>query len=367
MKITGVRLFNFRNYKNMELNFHNMIHIFYGNNGQGKTNLLESLYIAGIGKTYRGIADRELIRWEQEEGSIIVRFLRNHVEQQVKIILSRVSSKQLWINETKTIGREFFGSIPEILFSPDDLQLIKGAPSLRRKFMDMELSQVNRMYYRCLLQYNHILAQRNALLKEVRYDKNISFAEWDTQLAVLAADMVKKRLEMLKKINVLADKIHKELTQGKESLHVYYKQPYNQERHTVILQASQYARLLQENIAADSYKNATSIGPHRDDFTFCIEGKEAKKYASQGQQRTAILSLKLAELEFVYSEIGEYPILLLDDVMSELDLLRRKQLLQFVHQRIQTFITTTDPLLFSMLQEGCQWKIEDGKVIQYES
>ncbi|KXB90510.1 DNA replication/repair protein RecF [Megasphaera hutchinsoni] len=367
MIIKSIRLLNFRNYEQVNIEFPKMIHVLYGKNGQGKTNLLEALYMIGTSKSYKGIHDQDLINWHQISGSIIVHCIRNDVEQEVKIILSRVQKKELWINNTKYSSKDFFGFVNEVLFSPDDLQLIKGTPSLRRHFIDMEISQANAVYYKDLLQYNRVLSQRNFILKELKSGKHISLEEWDKQLAILAAKLVRKRKEVIYKINVLAGMIQHRLTK-KESIHLVYYQPYvltKEAQEADILYAKWYYEALKANVKEDIYKTYTSIGPHRDDFIVHINGQEAKKYASQGQQRTAILSLKLSELEFIKSETGEYPILLLDDVMSELDEQRRLALIKFVRNRIQTFITTTDPFLFSSMSDCYYLGIHQGRVLHY--
>lgn len=368
MRIVNIRLHQYRNYIDESISFPPSIILIYGKNGQGKTNLLEALYMGGIGKSYRGLADSDLIHFENENSSIILKFIRNNVEQQIKIILSKTDRKEIWVNETKITQRELVGTLNEVLFSPEDLQLVKGSPSLRRRFMDMEISQVNSSYYRQLLQYNRAISQRNRLLKKMKYEGIHPMEEWDRQISQFAANIVAKRLQALHKISFLAGIIHRRLTGGIEKLSISYVQPYydneknNQEDRT---NPNCYYELLQQNLQEDVYRTSTSIGPHRDDLTFFIDGADIKKYGSQGQQRTAVLALKLSELEYVKSETGEYPVLLLDDVMSELDENRRQALLDFVRNRIQTFITTTEPLIFESMEGCCHICIEQGKVKSY--
>lgn len=365
MNITSIRLHQYRNYKQENISFPKSIVLLYGKNGQGKTNLLEALYVGGIGKSYRGIADADLIQWDCNDASIIINFVRNGVEQQVKVILSKVAKKELWINETKVPQRELVGTLNEVLFSPEDLQLIKGSPALRRRFLDMEISQVNPTYYRELLQYNRAISQRNLLLRKMKYEGSFSIEEWDHQIASFAASIVEKRLAALHKIGFLSGVIHRRLTDGEENLTISYVQPYDKQKN-IVHNAAWYYEQLQQHLAEDIQRMATSIGPHRDDLSFFVNGSDLKKYGSQGQQRTAVLALKLSELEYVKSEIGEYPVLLLDDVMSELDEARRNALLEFVRNRIQTFITTTEPLLFESMESYYQLCIEKGKVKGHE-
>ncbi|WP_075573103.1 DNA replication/repair protein RecF [Megasphaera coli] len=367
MIITRLRLQGFRNYEHADITFPPAIVVLYGNNGEGKTNLLESLYTGCMGRSYRGAADTDMLRQCDEKGSVIINFFRNNVEQQVKIILSRSEKKSTYINETKVKIRELFGTLQEVLFSPDDIQLIKGNPSLRRRFMDMEISQVSPSYYKTLLQYNRVVTQRNLLLKKMKYEGSLSLEEWDRQIAFFAAEIVKKRLESLQKINFMAHVIYKRLTGGKDSLSLAYVQPYEKkgEDFDDKINPDRYYQLLQNNLKNDIYRASTSIGPHRDDLFFNSSIGSLKRFGSQGQQRTAVLALKMAELEFVKSEQGEYPVLLLDDVMSELDEERRNALLDFVHARIQTFITTTDAYLFQNEKECSLFKVMDG-TLTYE-
>lgn len=365
MNIQSIRLHQFRNYKQETITFPKSIILLYGHNGQGKTNLLEALYLGGIGKSYRGIGDADLIQWECSEGSVILEFIRSGVQQQIKIILSKTSKKEVWVNETKVPQKELVGTLNEVMFSPDDLQLIKGSPSLRRRFMDMEISQVNPAYYRLLLQYNRAVSQRNILLKRMKTERGISLDEWDRQIAYFAAAIVQKRLDALHKMRFLAGVIHRRLTGGSEILSIDYVQPYGQGAAGGMTDAAMYYQLLQERQQEDIYHMSTSVGPHRDDLSFSIGGADLKKYGSQGQQRTAVLAVKLSELEYMKSETGEYPVLLLDDVMSELDASRRQALLDFVRGRIQTFITTTEPLIFESMTGCCHIGIDKGKVKSY--
>ena len=226
MMIESVRLHRFRNYEDEVITFPKAIILLYGRNGQGKTNLLESLYMGGIGKSYRGIADADLISWNQDQASVIIQFRRSETRQQLKIILSKTAKKELWVNETKVPQKELVGTLNEVLFSPDDLQLIKGSPSLRRRFMDMEISQVSRSYYQELLQYNRAISQRNLLLKKMKYEGIHPIEEWDRQIAGFAASLVAKRLSALHKLAFLAGVLHKRLSRGQEMLDLTYVQPY---------------------------------------------------------------------------------------------------------------------------------------------
>ena len=316
MMIESVRLHRFRNYEDQKISFPKATILLYGQNGQGKTNLLESLYLGGIGKSYRGIADSDLISWDQDKASVIIDFNRNDTTQQIKVILSKLEKKELWVNETKVSQKELIGTLNEVLFSPDDLQLIKGSPSLRRRFIDMEISQVSRSYYRDLLQYNRAISQRNLLLKKMKYSGSQSLDEWDRQIAGFAASIVAKRLEALQKLSFLAGVLHKRLSRGKEMLHLTYVQPYGKGDGSHQIDPNGTTTSYSSIFRKISVVSRPRSGSSRR-LLFSVGQGDLKKYGSQGQQRTAVLALKLSELEFIKSETGEYPVLLLDDVMSE--------------------------------------------------
>lgn len=367
MIITSLRLHQFRNYRDACFSFPQSVVVLHGSNGQGKTNLLEALYMGSIGKSYRNGSDNDCLHWEAGEGSIIISFQRGGVEEEVKIVLSREDKKAIFVNGTNVKHRELIGTLQAVIFSPDDLQLIKGSPSLRRRFLDMEISQVSPAYYKTLLQYNRSLAQRNFLLKQMKYTGRRSLTEWDRQIARFAAQITAKRLDSLHKIAFLSGVIHRRLTGSSENLSLSYMQPYVEDgrRHEGQRRDEEwYFSLLQHNLDADIQRMSTSVGPHRDDLVFAVDGAELKRYGSQGQQRTAVLALKMSELEYIKSESGEYPVLLLDDVMSELDQKRRQGLLDFVRSRIQTFITTTEPGMFQTVKDCRFIGIKRGKAVQ---
>ncbi|BBB90566.1 MAG TPA: DNA replication/repair protein RecF [Methylomusa anaerophila] len=364
MRVHKISLQGFRNYVNLTMEFTRNINIFIGPNAQGKTNLLEALYFGAMGRSHRASIDRELINWEQQTANIEILFSRRDVENRLKIKLINNQNKEILYNDHPLPAREIVGSLTAVLFSPEDLLLIKGAPALRRRFLDNEISQANPAYYRQLINYNRILGHRNNLLKKIKEKKaNADMLEaWDEQLAKTAGYLTAKRQQVIKQLAMLANLHHRKLTDNKENLAAAYYL-HGLESGTVSdltgWYRSQLAKLRQEDI----WKGNTGIGPHRDDLILSINGKNLRIYGSQGQQRTGVLSLKLAELEFIKSETGEYPILLLDDVMSELDAGRRLELLLFIKERIQTFITTTEEKYFPDHKIGKFYKIMDGTVI----
>ncbi len=340
MRIDSLRLINFRNYEDIALPFKSNINVLYGPNGIGKTNVLESIYVGTAGRSHRTTEEADMILFNKEHGTVLLQFEKNDVPHKLSIKLGTKSRKQILFDDNKILQKELVGTMNTVIFSPEDLQLIKGSPKMRRHFIDMELSQTSSYYYQQLLQYNRVLQQRNKILKEYVGQKTAPLEEWDIQLAALGSTIVQKRLQSLEKINMLANLMHRKITNGKEDLKLLYEQSGSTSSY--VMSKEDLYKQLKKNEEIDRYRLTTSVGPHRDDILFFTNYGNVKKFGSQGQQRTAILAVKLSELEFIKSEVGEYPILLLDDVFSELDELRRKQLLYFIHRRIQTFLTTTD-------------------------
>ena len=367
MQIDAITLLNFRNYLNLNLNFSNNINIFVGDNAQGKTNLLEAIYLGAMARSHRSFSEQELINWDKEEAVISIVFFRKHVKNLLKIKLIGNKNKEIIYNNFNCSLKEVMGSLTAVLFSPEDLLIVKGAPALRRRFLDNEISQASPSYYKNLLDYNRITIQRNNLLKNIRENKeNIAMLSyWDEQLIKKASLIFLKRMESIKKLNMIANLYHRKLTLNKESLSInYFLQGLDGEIKDIVDIKEWYYKKLKEHEKEDIFKGITSIGPHRDDLIFTINNYNLKNFGSQGQQRTGILALKLAELEFIKSETGEYPILLLDDIMSELDEKRRNELLFFLKERVQTFITTTDERYFPKDLAAKFYKIKEGRVIE---
>ena len=365
MRVNRLVLRNFRNYRLLEIDFKANINIFIGENAQGKTNILEAIYLGSVGKSHRTSEDEDLIGWDLANASVDVFFSRQGVDNKIRFHLIRGQKKEIILNEFTIKPREVLGSLNTVLFSPEDLWLIKGAPTLRRRFIDMEISQAVPAYYRHLLQYNRILHQRNNLLKKIRERKATRelLETWDDQLSITAAILVNKRVESLKKMGMLANLMHRRLTSSKENLTLVYYQA-GAEDAAAVINNEWFRKKIDSCRELDIGSGSTSIGPHRDDIILKGNGKDLRNYGSQGQQRTGILALKLAELEFLKSETGEYPVLLLDDVMSELDAQRREQLLLFIRDRIQTFITATDAALFPTVKIGQYYRVKEGTIVE---
>lgn len=338
--MTELELIHVRNHSHKQITFTPNIIVIHGPNGRGKTNILESAYIATMGHSHRTSDMKDVIHWNEDEASIIVHFMKAETPHTLQIKWGRQGKKLIRLHDNPLSQKELVGTLNTVIFSPEDLELIKGTPSLRRRFLNMEISQTSPQYYHQLTMYQRAVQQRNRVLKEYSHKAHAPVQDWDEQIATLGAQIIQKRLESLKKLNQLMDLMNRKLTNGKEDLRLQYTQPYSE--HTLLVTKEALLSALQSHLVEDRRRFQTSVGPHRDDIIFYSGPMDLKRFGSQGQQRTAILSVKLSELEYIKSEVGEYPILLLDDVLSELDQERRQNLLKFIHKRVQTIITTTD-------------------------
>ena len=340
MYMTELELIHVRNHSHKQITFTPNIIVINGPNGRGKTNILESAYIATMGHSHRTSDMKDVIHWNEDEASIIVHFMKAETPHTLQIKWGRQGKKLIRLHDNPLSQKELVGTLNTVIFSPEDLELIKGTPSQRRRFLNMEISQTSPQYYHQLTMYQRAVQQRNRVLKEYSHKAHAPVQDWDEQIATLGAQIIQKRLESLKKLNQLMDLMNRKLTNGKEDLRLQYTQPYSE--HTLLVTKEALLSALQSHLVEDRRRFQTSVGPHRDDIIFYSGPMDLKRFGSQGQQRTAILSVKLSELEYIKSEVGEYPILLLDDVLSELDQERRQNLLKFIHKRVQTIITTTD-------------------------
>lgn len=358
MKIQRLSIKNFRNYENLNIEFDDKVNIFIGKNAQGKTNLLECIYYCCIGKSFKSCKDKEIIKWKEEESLIKLVANKKYRELEIEIKLNKNRKKSIQINKIpiKKIG-ELIGEINIVFFSPQEMKLVKESPDERRKFMDIDISQNNKRYFYQLGRYEKILANRNKLLKNSQLIETVKETVdiWDRALINSAKFIAFERKKFIEQIVPYAQKAHSYISGGKESLSLSYKCGCGVSLDEKF--EANMDKLLKKNIEKDFKLGYTSIGIHRDDIDIFLNDVEVKNFGSQGQQRTVALSLKLAELENMYNINGEYPILLLDDVFSELDLDRQKRLLKFV-DRTQTFITCTDEKKI----EGKLYKIIDGKI-----
>lgn len=334
MIVKQIELNNFRNYEILSLPLSEEINILYGDNAQGKTNILEAIYLCSTTKSHKGSKDREMIRLGTDEAHVRMQLKKADIPHKVDMHLKKNKSKGVAIDGIPIRkSSELFGLMNVVFFSPEDLSMMKNGPGERRRFMDLELCQLNQWYLIYLSNYNKILMQRNNLLKQVGYNKKLmeTMEVWDSQLLEYGTHIIKARANFLEELNLLVGGIHERLSGGKETLTVSYEP-------SVV--AEFYEEKLKLSLERDVYQKATGYGPHRDDIVFFIGGENVKLFASQGQQRTAALSLKLAEIELVKRKIGENPVLLLDDVLSELDRKRQRHLLDGI-EGIQTVITCT--------------------------
>ena len=358
MYIEQINLKNFRNYEEQEITLNPHINIFYGNNAQGKTNILESIFLCGFGKSFRTSKEKEMIKLQKEFLEVNIKYQKSDRDGKIKIILS--NKKQIEVNGVKIKKlSELVGNLNLVIFTPDDIQILKNGPDKRRRFLDMMIGQLRPSYVYNLNNYLKVLEQRNNYLRQIKEEnKSEEMLEiWDEKLAEYAEIICKYRKEFIEKIKEQIKDIHPKITKNNEALTLnYITECDNKET---------YLSLLKQRRKLDIIKGFTTKGIHRDDFKVFINDKEIGIYGSQGQHRTAILTLKLAELYVIYNEIGEYPILLLDDFMSELDENRRKSFLQYI-QDTQVIITCTDKMYLENLELGKDYQlynVKNGEVL----
>ena len=336
MKIKSLKLKHFRNYDFLKIDFDDVTNILYGDNAQGKTNILEAVYLSGTTKSHRGAKDRDLIQFDKDESHIEAVVEKNEIEYQIDMHLKKNSPKGIAINKFPIRkASELFGIVHFVFFSPEDLNIIKNGPAQRRRFIDLELAQLDKVYLNNLSNYNRIVNQRNHLLKDIgsklQSDVMDTLEVWELQLIQYGTKIIDRRKIFIKEINKIISSIHKKLTGEKENIQIIYE-PSN--GNFTLEQAIDKYR------ERDFRIKSTSIGPHRDDICFMAGDLDIRRFGSQGQQRTAALSLKLSEIELIKQAIHDTPVLLLDDVLSELDKHRQNYLLNSIHD-IQTIITCT--------------------------
>lgn len=343
--LTELSLTNYRNYKKTRLSFENKVNVILGENAQGKTNLMESIYVLAIAKSHRTSRDKELIKWDEEYAKIEGRVQKRMSALSLELVISN-KGKKAKVNslEQKKLS-SYIGSLNVVMFAPEDLNLVKGSPQVRRRFIDIEIGQVMPVYMHDLNQYHHILQQRNHLLKQYNRspEKNKVMLEiLTTQLVEIAVKITNRRIHFLHLLQNWAEPIHKGISRGLETLKIQYNPSVDVSEG---IELSKMVEVYYEKFSKIKEKEIdrgiTLAGPHRDDMQFFVNDKDVQVYGSQGQQRTTALSIKLAEIELIKSEVGEYPILLLDDVLSELDDYRQSHLLNTIQGKVQTFVTTT--------------------------
>ena len=351
MYIKRVLLQNFRNYSQLNAEFFDGINVIEGKNAQGKTNLLEAIFFCCIGKSLRASREKEIIKFGEDSARVKIEVQKSYKTTEVYLLFSKLAKKTIKIDgiPIKRIG-ELFGELNAVYFSPDELRLIKDAPEDRRRFMDIHISQTSKQYFYYLGRYEKILANRNKLLKEVKHVNLLkdTLPIWDSQLLDIGAKLVYMRVRFIENLSPFAQKAHTYLTTNAEELKLEYSgisaesgAKFESLEKALTAIREEMSKKLAKSIDKDIKLGYTTVGPHRDDIKIFVNGIDIRSFGSQGQQRTVALSLKLAELEIMKEETGEMPILLLDDVLSELDSSRRERLLKFC-AKTQTFITGTD-------------------------
>ncbi|SES41185.1 DNA replication/repair protein RecF [Psychrobacillus sp. OK032] len=369
MYIERLELKDFRNYESIELDFSSKINVFIGENAQGKTNLMESLYVLSMAKSHRTSNDKELIRWEADYGKIRGAIQKKYGHLPLELTLSK-KGKKAKVNhlEQKKLSN-YIGQLNVVMFAPEDLYLVKGSPQVRRRFLDMEIGQISPVYLHDLLQFQKILKQRNHILKQNQgksFLKDVMFDVYTEQYIDAAVKVIQKRFQFMDLLQKWAEPIHLGISRGLEKLTVSYNS-------TSGIKADWLENEMKEHLEkkmADTQKReldrgVTLTGPHRDDLQFFVNDYDVQTYGSQGQQRTTALSLKLAEIELIKQEVGEAPVLLLDDVLSELDDYRQSHLLNTIQGDVQTFVTTTsvEGIAHDTIQHAKMFHVEQGAVI----
>lgn len=375
MYIESLALKNFRNYESLDIKFSDKINILYGDNAQGKTNILEAIYMSATTRSHKKSKDRDIVKFGENDSHIRVNVKKRDVGHRIDMHIRKSGPKGVAIDSIPIKrSTELFGLINIIMFSPEDLSVVKDGPGERRRFMDMEICQLSRIYYSNLSKYNKILDQRNNTLKSISFSKNNikkgisniissgfnngmsdTLDIWDEQLSETGSEIIKERNNFIGMINEIIKEIHSNITSDNEKIEIKYEPNVSEDA---------FLNTLRDKRNIDIKNMTTMTGPHRDDFGIYINDNDVRVYGSQGQQRTAALSLKLAEIELVKKVINDNPILLLDDVMSELDSKRRDCLLSGISD-IQTIITCTgyDDFIRQRINVDKIYKISNGKIV----
>ena len=374
MKIKSLKLLYFRNYLSTNIEVHPSLNVLVGNNANGKTNIIESIFCLALGKSYRTKSDSECIMFGETATAMSCIVNKNDKDLDIMLGINNKGKSAKIAGIKKTKLTDFVGELNVVLFSPEDLQIVKGSPSLRREFMNREFYQFSRIYHKYYLMYQHLLKQRNSYLKDMRKNPKdeMSLAYLETltsQLAKVALYITKERVSFVQDISKLTYKNMLNISNGQETLKIKYKSSVldalniseiNDESFT----EENLTKVMMKKSFDDIMRGSTKIGPQHDDLEFYINDLDAKMYASQGQQRSIVLSLKLAEINYLKEKTGTYPVLLLDDVLSELDKNRQLKLLDAINENVQTFITTPSisDIKEDLLRKAKVFKIENGNI-----
>lgn len=364
MYFKEIEIRNFRNYEYCKESFHPSINIFIGENGQGKTSLAEALYIMCLGRSFRTQKDREMIRFGEDTSVVRTTVFKNERNVRTEIILNRNEKKTVKINGVRKKRADLAGHILVVEFSPDDLKILKEEPDKRRRFLNREISKLYPGYYEDLAIYTKILLQRNTLLKEGNTDPSL-LSVWNAELIKYGVKLIMRRESFIRRLNEISSRIHREITEGKEELSIGYDAnvPFDEDPETI-------EKSFQEKMEAardtDLLRGITSCGPHRDDLKVTINGIDVRRYGSQGQQRTAAIAIKLAEIQLMEEESGEKPVLILDDALSELDKSRQRYLIEAL-TGTQIFLTAASVSreILEHFPDKKIFEISDGKILPY--
>jgi DNA replication and repair protein RecF len=372
MYIEQLQLKNYRNYDTLEAQFENKVNVILGENAQGKTNVMESIYVLSMAKSHRTSNDKELITWDKEYAKIEGRVKKQHSSFPLQLIISKKGKKAKFNHIEQKKLSQYIGNMNVVMFAPEDLNLVKGSPQVRRRFIDMEIGQVSPVYLHDMGQFQKVLQQRNHYLKLLQAKKQNDLTMLDIlteQFNILAAKIVNKRFDFIQLLEKWAVPIHEGISRGLETLKLEYKPSVDVSESEdlskmVDVFEQRYSKVKNKEIE----RGVTLFGPHRDDLLFYVNKRDVQTFGSQGQQRTTALSVKLAEIELIRSEIGEYPILLLDDVLSELDDYRQSHLLNTIKGKVQTFVTTTsvEGIEHQTLKEASTFRVVAGKMEQIQ-
>lgn len=357
MYVKSLELSNFRNYDHLLIEFSSGTNILYGDNAQGKTNVLEGIFVSSTTKSHKGSKEKEMIRMNQEEAHIRMFVVRGENEHRIDMHLRKNKAKGVAIDGVPMKrSADFIGLVHVVFFSPEDLSIIKDGPSARRRFIDMELCQLDKLYVYNLINYNKVLNQRNNLLRQIGFNKNLleTIHIWNQQLVKYGVPVIKARKKFIDELSDFVFSWHGKLSGETEKLKLLYEPNVSE---------TSFLEKLEKNIDRDIASKVTGVGPHRDDLNFLINEIDVRKYGSQGQQRTVALSLKLSEIELVKKVAKEPPILLLDDVLSELDRKRQNQLLDSIDD-IQIILTCTglEEFVFNRKVKEKIYKVVQGKI-----
>ena len=374
MRIKSLKLLYFRNYLSMNIDVHPSLNVLVGNNANGKTNIIESIFCLALGRSYRTKSDSECIMFGETATAMSCVVNKNDKNLDIMLGISNKGKSAKIAGVKKNKLTDFVGELNVVLFSPEDLQLVKGSPSLRREFINREFYQFSRIYHKYYLMYQHLLKQRNSYLKDMRKNPKdeMSLAYLETltsQLAKVAIYITKERVSFVQDISKLTYKNMMNISNGQELLKIRYKSSVLESLNIADVMGEGFTeenltKVMMKKSFDDIIRGSTKIGPHQDDLEFYINELDAKMYASQGQQRSIVLSLKLAEINYLKSKTGTYPVLLLDDVLSELDKNRQLKLLDAINENVQTFITTPSisDIKEDLLKKAKVFKIENGNI-----